>query len=243
MYRIGIDVGSTRTKYAVIGENGIINICYSEKTPVRQKEYFDRKVKEIYSEYGDCNIFSCGYGKANIPSMKQVNELKALAYGTYRICGEDAYVLDIGGQDTKLIVEQQGKLKEFFLNDKCAAGCGQFLANVLHMLEISFDSLDMEGLKEPEKKLSSVCAVFAQTEIVELIAEGIPERDIIWKVIWQILIQAKKLIGKAPCNEVVLSGGLSQIPGIGTMAESALGVKVAIPEHSVYLSAIGCALV
>ena len=243
MYRIGIDVGSTRTKYAVIGEKGIIDICYSEKTPVRQKEYFDRKVKEIYSKYGDCNIFSCGYGKANIPSVKQVNELKALALGTYSIYGEDAYVLDIGGQDTKLIVEQQGKLKEFFLNDKCAAGCGQFLTNVLNMLEISFDSLDMEGLKEPEKKLSSVCAVFAQTEIVEFISEGIPEWDIICKVIWQILIQAKKLIGKASCNEVVLSGGMSQIPEIGMMAESALGVKVAIPEHSAYLSAIGCALI
>lgn len=243
MYRIGIDVGSTRTKYAVIGENGIVDICYSEKTPVRQKEYFGRKAREIYSEYGDCDIFSCGYGKANISSIKQVNELKALALGTYSICREDAYVLDIGGQDTKLIVEKQGKLKEFFLNDKCAAGCGQFLANVLNMLEIPFDSLDMEGLKEPEKKLSSVCAVFAQTEIVGFLAEGVPERDIIGKVIWQILVQAKKLTGKAPCGEVVLSGGLSQIPGMGMMAESVLGVKVVIPEHSAYLSAIGCALI
>lgn len=243
MCRVGVDIGSTRTKYAVIREDGIIDICYSEKTPVRQKEYFVRKVKEICSEYGGCNICSCGYGKANIPSAKQVNELRALALGTYYICGGNAYVLDIGGQDTKLIVEQQGKLKEFFLNDKCAAGCGQFLTNVLKMLEISFDSLDMEGLKEPKKKLSSVCAVFAQTEIVGFIAEGIPERDIIWKVIWQILIQAKKLIGKAPCNEIILSGGLSQIPGIGKMAENAFGVKVVIPEYSVYLSAIGSALV
>lgn len=243
MYRIGIDVGSTRTKYAVIGEDGIIDICYSEKTPVRQKEYFDRKVREICGEYGDCNIISCGYGKANIPSIKQVNELRALAIGAYSICRKDTHVLDIGGQDTKLIVEQQGKLKEFFLNDKCAAGCGQFLTNVLNLIEMTFDSLDMEGLKEPEKKLSSVCAVFAQTEIVGLIAEGITERDIIWKVIWQILMQAKKLIGKTSCSEIVLSGGLSQIPGIGRMAESALGVKVAIPQHSAYLSAIGCALV
>ncbi|MCM1193019.1 MAG: acyl-CoA dehydratase activase [Butyrivibrio sp.] len=242
MYRIGIDVGSTRTKYAVVREDGTIDICYSEKTPVRQKEYFGRKVREICSEYGNCSIVSCGYGKANIPSVKQVNELRSLALGAYSICREDAYVLDIGGQDTKLIVEQQGKLREFFLNDKCAAGCGQFLANVLNLLEMDFDSLDMEGLREPEKKLSSVCAVFAQTEIVGLIAEGIPERDIIWGVIWQILVQAKKLTGKTACNKVVLSGGLSQIQGIGGMAESALGMKVAVPEHSAYLSAIGCAL-
>ncbi len=116
--------------------------------------------------------------------MKQVNELKSLALGTYRICGGDTYVLDIGGQDTKLIVEQQGKLKGFFLNDKCAAGWGQFLTNVLNRLEISFDSLNVEELKEPEKKLSSICAVFAQTEIVGLIAEGIPERERVLRYLW-----------------------------------------------------------
>lgn len=243
MYRIGIDIGSTRIKYVVIDEENIINLCYSEKTPVRQKEYFDRKVEELSSEYGDCSIFSCGYGKANIRSIKQVNELKALAIGTYSICKKDAYVLDIGGQDTKLIVEQEGKLKKFFLNDQCAAGCGQFLINILNLIEIPFDSLNIEGLKEPDKKLSSVCAVFAQTEIISLIAAGISERDIIWKVIWQILIQAKKLIEKVPCNEIILSGGLSQIPGIDMMAEKALEVKVIIPKYSVYLSAIGCALI
>ena len=242
MYRVGIDVGSTRTKYAVIGEDGAIESCYSEKTPVRQREYFDRKAGEMYSKYGDCNLFSCGYGKANIPSVKQVNELKALALGTYSICRRSACVLDIGGQDTKLIVEQQGKLKEFFLNDKCAAGCGQFLTNVLNLVEMAFDSLDMEGLGEPGKKLSSVCAVFAQTEIIDLIAEGMSECDIVWMVVWQILTQAKKLTGKAPCNEIILSGGLSQIPGIREMAEKALGVKVAVSEYSAYLSAIGCAL-
>jgi len=243
MYRIGIDVGSTRTKYAVIDEDGHILQFFAEKTPVRQREYFSNKVKELQSKYFENVIESCGYGKENVESLNQVNELLALARGVFQVYGDDAYVLDIGGQDTKLILEQQGRLKKFFVNNKCAAGCGQFLTNVLNMLEVSFDELDIREIEEPNSKLSSVCAVFAQTEIVGLVASGcLSEKEIILRVIWQILTQAKDLLSKVDCKEILLTGGMSQIPGIDRLAEKVFGIKVLIPEYSIYLSAIGCVL-
>ena len=151
-------------------------------------------------------------------------------------------MLDIGGQDTKLIRQEGGKLKAFFTNDRCAAGCGLFLTNVLRLLDMDFDALDLTGRSQPALRLSSVCAVFAQTEIVELIAAGADEREIVHAVIAQILTQARALLGKTDCKTLALSGGLTRIPGVASFAEAVLERPVIVPERGAYLSALGCAL-
>lgn len=239
MYRIGIDVGSTYTKYCVM-KDGFIEKTYSEKTPVRQKEYFEEKIKEIASLYPDVYVSSCGYGRNNVSGTKTHNELSALAKGCDFIVGKDCVVLDIGGQDTKLISQAEGQLKEFFVNDKCAAGSGMFLSATLNMLGISFCDLDLIDATETPDFLNSTCAVFAQSEIVEMIAENKNEKEIINAVIWQILLKAKSLLGKMVTDEIFLSGGLSGIKGITAFAQRALGVRVKSIDNGEYLSAIGC---
>lgn len=240
MCRIGIDVGSTYTKYCVL--DGGEQVFFTERTPVRQRAYFEDKLKALREQYGECAVVTCGYGRKNAAYDRTVTELTALARGAGALCPEADAVLDVGGQDTKLIRQEGGKLKAFFTNDRCAAGCGLFLGNVLRLLDMDFAALDLTGCAQPALRLSSVCAVFAQTEIVELIAAGTDEGQIVHAVIAQVLTQARALLGKSDCGTLALSGGLTRIPGIGPFAEAVLERPVLIPERGAYLSALGCAM-
>ncbi len=243
MRRLGIDVGSTYTKYCLLSERGRIEECFCEKTPVRQKEYFAGKLAALRQEKGDFSCVSCGYGKANAAvAARSMNELSALAAGVHFICPDRHTVLDIGGQDTKLIIQENGKLKEFFLNDRCAAGSGMFLKNTLNLLEMDFADIDLAGQRS-DLRLSSACAVFAQTEIVELVAANVPAQEIIKAVLCQILLQAKSLLGKVYVREdLLLTGGLTGIQGLDALAGEVLGLKCTVGPYGKYLSALGCAL-
>ncbi len=242
MSSIGIDIGSTYTKYCVL-DVGSIKLLSSERTPVRQREYFEKKTSELLAHYPGSNIVSCGYGRNNAGSGKTVSELVALAAGAGMVSPDHNVVLDIGGQDTKIIVCENGKLKEFFVNDKCAAGCGMFVVNTLNLLQMDFSDISLKGADHPDVKLSSTCAVFAQSEITELIADNCLPDDILKGVIWQILVQSKGLLGKVRTDKILFTGGLTRIPGIERYASSVFGMPVTIPEHSVYLSAIGSAII
>lgn len=239
MYRIGIDVGSTYTKYCVI-HNGEIESLFSEKTPIRQREYFESKIRELYLKYPDSVITSCGYGKKNVSDISNINELTALAQGSFYTTKKDGIILDVGGQDTKIVLQEQGKLKEFFINDKCAAGSGMFLANTLDMIGVKFEEVNLSMVDERSVNLLSTCAVFAQSEIVELIADNKTENDIIQAVIGQIFVKTKPLIAKVKVGDILLSGGLSQIPGIDEFASKFLGRKCESIVNGTYMAAIGC---
>lgn len=242
MSSIGIDIGSTYTKYCVL-DGSEIAMLSSEKTPVRQKEFFEKKTSELNSLYPGAPVVSCGYGKNNAGSGKTVSELVALAAGAGKIAPDHNVVLDIGGQDTKIIVCENGKLKEFFVNDKCAAGCGMFVANTINMLRTKFCDISLGDGMQPSVKLSSTCAVFAQTEITELIAGNAQPDEIMRAVIWQVLVQSRVLLGKVRADKILFTGGLTQIPGIERYASSVFGLPVTVPENSNYLSAIGAAII
>lgn len=241
MYFIGIDVGSTYTKYCVIDKSGQILRLFMEKTPIRQQEYFEQKRRLLAEEYPDNLLISCGYGRNNVMGHRAVNELTALAVGAQRQIPEIPLILDIGGQDTKVIRQKAGRLQDFFVNQKCAAGCGLFLKNTLDMLGMPFDEIHLGDGATSELRLSSVCAVFAQTEIVEAIAAGVSEKAILQAVLTQIFTQAKSLLEKLPGTSVALSGGLAGICGIQPFAQQILGRNIVVPRHAAYLSAIGCA--
>lgn len=242
MSSIGIDIGSTYTKYCVLDGCSIVMLD-SERTPVRQKEYFEKKTAELDLLYPGAPVVSCGYGKNNAGSGKTVSELVALAAGAGMVAPDHNVVLDIGGQDTKIIVCENGKLKEFFVNDKCAAGCGMFIANTTNLLQTKFCDISLGDAEQPSIKLSSTCAVFAQSEITELIADNAQPEEIMRAVIWQVLVQSKALLGKVRCDKLLFTGGLTLIPGIERYASSVFGVPVTVPEHSNFLSAIGAAII
>ena len=232
MYGIGIDVGSTFTKYCVMSDDFEVIECFTEKTPIKQNQYFEERIKSIKSKYED----------AVINSLKKINELTALAVGANYVRPDLNVILDIGGQDTKIVTQKNGKLTNFFVNDKCAAGSGQFLINALRQLGLLFEDIDLTCTYEKNITLSSTCAVFAQSEIVELIAANVEEKDIIRAVLTQIFTQAKFLIKKIQSNKILISGGLSQITGIDIYAQEVLGIECYSVNRGGYLASIGCAL-
>lgn len=188
-------------------------------------------------------MVSCGYGKKNVGGgIKSINELSALAKGSYHSIRQNGIILDIGGQDTKVISQVEGVLTEFFLNDKCAAGSGIFLSNTLDLLGMSFDKIDLMDSFAPKIKLNATCAVFAQSEIVELIAANKFEQEILCAVLWQIFVKARLLLTKVDNVPVFLSGGLCQIIGIEKLASAVLGRECFVIPNGSYLAAIGCAL-
>lgn len=244
MYSIGVDVGSTYTKYCIRNCKSGEMQFNAERTPVRQREYFEKKFAEIQAKYSPCTIVSCGYGKDNVVSVKKVNELTALAEGGACLFPDYEVILDIGGQDTKIIKQSAGKLVSFFVNDKCAAGSGMFLNNTLNLLEKEYRDIvavDKCSSEKNEIELSSVCAVFAQSEIVRLLADNVPEDMIIRACLRQILVQAKGLLDKVECEKILLSGGLSSVKGIAEAASEIYGLDVACGGR--YLSAVGCAMI
>ena len=242
MYRIGVDVGSTYTKYCVLDSDNNVLELYSEKTPVKQREYFKKKFDGFRLLYNDIRIVSCGYGRGNIGADYVINELTALAIGVYHLTNQSGVIVDIGGQDTKIITQERGKLREFFLNDKCAAGCGMFFENTLKMLQIGYEDVHVTGIEHLSTRLSSVCAVFAQSEIVQLIAENKTELECVQAVLWHIFVQAKNLVGKVKTERVFLTGGLTEIEGIFEFAENVWSVPVVHMKDAKYAAALGCAL-
>lgn len=240
MYRLGIDIGSTFTKYCLMQDNEIIRV-WAEKTPVLQKTYFEEILSMWKDKYPNIEVISCGYGRKNVDGMKQVNELSALAKGTYYLTGKDAVVLDIGGQDTKIIVQEKGRLKEFFINDNCAAGSGMFLMNTLGILGMTFE--DIHLAEDIDKiKLSSTCAVFAQSGIVELIVDNVSKDEIVTAVIKHILVKSKPLLNRIGTDRIILSGGLSNIEGIERIAEKVLNCRCEVINKGMYMAAEGCCL-
>lgn len=240
MYGIGIDIGSTYTKYCILGDDGQFALK-SEKTPIRQSAFFSEKQRSLEEAYPQSRAVSCGYGKQNYGAMRNVNELTALARGADYVGVGRGLILDIGGQDTKLVRQRQGRLEEFFVNEKCAAGSGLFLSNVLHLLDMPFETIDLTGRGKPCITLSSVCAVFAQSELVRCLADNVPAGEIVCAVIWQILKKAETLLAKTDGSELLLSGGLTAIKGFAQFAQLALNKTCSVSPYSRYLSAIGCA--
>ena len=243
MYRIGIDIGSTFTKYCIMNADGSVNRLFSEKTPVRQAEYFKEKLAALKTDFPKSKICTCGYGRNNISSDNNINELIALAQGCGHICPQINSVLDIGGQDTKLICQDKGRLTKFFVNDKCAAGSGMFLIDICSLLEMDIASVDLSAAVKPSVTLSSVCAVFARSEIVRLISENVSPEEIVKAAVWQILIKSKPLLGKTVSSGLLLSGGLSVIPGIAQFASLALEKECTVISEGQYLSAVGCSVI
>lgn len=241
MIKIGIDVGSTYTKFCIMDHKYKIISLFSEKTPINQIAYFEEKVERMREVYPGSSIVSCGYGRENIRYGKIVNELIALAKGAEFLMPKCNYILDIGGQDTKAIYQENGHIKKFFMNDVCAAGSGQFLLNVTNQLGLRIDEIMLIDF-EQKYRLSTTCAVFAQGEIVKMIADNVSEKDILSAVIMQIINQTKNLIGKLGGDNIYLTGGFVNIPGIEQLVGKTLGISCKAIDNGNYAAAIGCAL-
>jgi predicted CoA-substrate-specific enzyme activase len=183
-----------------------------------------------------------GYGRETIQGDKTVTEITCHARGAQFLAPQAGYVIDIGGQDYKIIKTDNGKVMSFQMNDKCAAGTGRFLEMVLNRLEISLSQMDGLLALGQAIKLNSTCVVFAESEIIGLLAQGVSREEILGGVVssmaTKISSQAARLGLTSPA---VLTGGFAASQGICQILSKALEIKVQPLSDGIYAGAIGAA--
>jgi len=250
MYFAGVDIGSTMTK--VVLTDAADNILSSVKGPTgpehRQlanevmKTALDRaKLKLDDISY----IVATGYGRVNVPfADEQITELSCHARGVFSIFPGVRTAIDIGGQDAKCMKIRNGKLVDFVMNDKCAAGTGRFLEVTASTLGIKLDDLGLLSLKSTKKiEISNVCTIFAQQEIVARLSEGEKIEDIIaglhYAIASRVAILARRLKVEL---DVVLTGGVAKNIGVVTAMKEILDREILVPDEPLLTGALGAAI-
>lgn len=241
---LGIDLGSREVKIAVMQNKQIIK-KFKVSTVKFYRDYcsYDGKVSVDLGKLGLTDIdkaVSTGYGKNNtdLNMFNSINELKAHVYGAIFQTDKDKFILlDIGGQDVKVVKVEKGIATDLDLNDKCAASCGRYLENMSNVLEISLDEMSEHHLNPVE--LNSTCAVFSESELIGKIAEGEPIEKLCAGVNYSMYKRLKPLLTKFTGKELVLSGGVAKNPAIGRYLEDDYDI-VTIVDDPQFNGAIGC---
>lgn len=243
MKYIGIDSGSTTTKGVVIVGDKIV------QTMLLPTSYNPRKtMNEMFLALkGDDEavVVTTGYGRELLEARnKAVTEITCHARGALFLAPDCGAVVDIGGQDSKVIeLDKPYGVKDFLMNDKCAAGTGRFMEVMMRIMHKDLDELDVfiEGAK-PEP-INSMCAVFAESEIIGLLAEGKERSRIAMGVVDSICKRTSNFAKRVRIgNKVFFSGGLAQSDVVRQTLEAHLGVPVVTHELAQYVGAIGAAL-
>ncbi len=250
MNYVGIDMGSTCTKVIVMDESQ--KIIFHKVMPTGWNCIETaQSILEMLEEQGiKREQFKCvatGYGRISVPYMdKAITEISCHGKGACYLFGEkDFTVIDIGGQDTKVIEIAGGAVKNFNMNDKCSAGTGKFLEIMAATLGLGLNDLcELSRESKNHIVISSMCTVFAESEVVSLIGRGTEKADIAYAVVESIVNKVHGQLGKiAPKNSVVrLTGGLCEAPYIIEAMSKKLDTEVRSDPMARYAGAIGAAL-
>jgi predicted CoA-substrate-specific enzyme activase len=192
---------------------------------------------------GEGEIMVTGYGKfsAQIAAVHKISEIEAHVRGAvYQTGLSDFTLLDIGGQDTKVVKVTGGQAQNFSMNDKCAAGSGRFLENMCRILDISLEELAWHSGEGPV--LNATCAIFAESELISKIIEGYTLPQLCAGVNCTLLLRASPMIKRHLTDKLVFVGGVAKSPALKTMLEREFGVEVIIPADPQFNGAMGCVL-
>ena len=250
MHFIGIDVGSTCAKAVALDESG--KLVFYKVLPTgwncnetAQGLLQDMAPKGIRQE--GARIVATGYGRVSIPfADKAVTEISCHGKGAAWLFKRDAFtVIDIGGQDTKIIEVKDGQVQNFIMNDKCSAGTGRFLDIMAGTLDVNLDALcELARHSKNHLSISSMCTVFAESEVISLIGRGTPKEDIAYGIVDSIASKVRGQMGKlgGTSGSFFLTGGLCEIPYIREILSEKVGLTVASAPLARYAGAIGAAL-
>ncbi len=246
MFFLGVDIGSLYTKLVVIDpENEIVHSDLF-RTMARNRQKRDEIINNIHSKYKIGYTCSTGYGRKLLKSADVIKtELYCASAGVTQIARIDKTIIDIGGEDIKLLTSNSnGKVIDFYMNSKCAAGTGAFITEVAERAEL--DVLEMSKLaanSKSDKELNSFCTVFAKTEIMKWIFDETSIEDLAKG----IYISIANRIQKIPANSslpVFLIGGVAFYhPYLKNIIEDRFNVKVTIPKNPQLINAFGAACI
>ena len=251
MKTIGVDIGSLATKVVLLDDNKLVDYRVDRSTYDFKRighNLFDDILEKNNLKSSDVYVMSTGYGRNSIDiADDRITEITAHARGTQYFFPEVHSVIDIGGQDSKAIVisKKTGKVIDFQMNDKCAAGTGRFLEVMARALEVPIEEIGTFALKSNDPAaISSTCTVFAESEVISLFARGASKEDIasgIHKSIARRVAGMAKRIGVAP--QLAFCGGVAKNNAVKKYLEVELGFDIVRPEHPQLTGAIGAALI
>jgi len=251
MYYAGVDIGAITAKAAILDDNrlvasAVIAAGYNRAEAARQVLALALQQAGLARE-DIVRLVATGYGRVQVPGAdRTVTEITCHARGAHWLCPDVRTVIDIGGQDSKgIAVNAAGKVVDFVMNDKCAAGTGRFLEVMAHALEEDLDRFGELSLSAPRQAtISSTCTVFAESEVVTHIAAGVPKPEIIAGIHEAIAARIASMVARIPVRDVVmLTGGVARNVGVARMLEEKLGRTVIVLPEAQITGAIGAALI
>lgn len=245
----GIDIGSMSTKAVIYNGAGFVKTISPTGWSPRQaaQETYSKLLDQ--SEYTPDQIdylVATGYGRVSIDfADRVVTEITCHARGAAYLLPGTNLVIDIGGQDSKVIkINDRGQVLDFAMNDKCAAGTGRFLQVIAAAIGVDVSDLASLSAGQRPVALTSMCTVFAESEVISLLTQGKTKGEIIAGLHQSI---ARRIAGMAQrmgnLNRITFTGGVARNDGVRASLEEQLGVPVRVPKNCQLAGAIGAALI
>lgn len=247
-YYTGIDIGSTASKVVVLDSQGIVDY-FVIPTGWNSKDT-SREIARRLAEKGmpvdeEMKVIATGYGRISVDyAQKVVTEITCHGRGGYAIIGEDCTIIDIGGQDTKVITVEKAVATNFLMNDKCAAGTGKFLEIMANRLNVDLQELYELASRGEPLAISSMCTVFAESEVISHIGSGERREDIAAGVVDSVVNRVAGLCSRHPVKgKLVLTGGLSECDYLIRRLAQKIGREIHADPMGRYAGALGAALI
>lgn len=250
MFVCGLDIGAATTKAVILNDDKIISYAVLP-TGQSVKRAVDKVIdealrKERLNISVFDSVFSTGYGRHSVNfADRAVSEIICHARGAHFLFPSVRTVIDIGGQDSKIIaLDGDGNVNNFVMNDKCAAGTGRFIEVMANVLEVSIEEIGKLSLLSLNPcSISSTCTVFAESEIVSLRAKGESRENLIAGLHKGIALRTVTMGHYIGFNkDVVFTGGVAKNVGVKKFLETIIGTQILVPEEPQIVGALGAAL-
>ena len=234
MIGIGIDIGSTAAKAAVVDGDGSVAWTCVQPTGFSSVDASER-LREALAAAGydvtgdDVRVVATGYGRVAVPyAHKVVTEITCHGAGAVRLFGDHGTVIDVGGQDTKVIQLKSGRVAKFAMNDKCAAGTGRFYEAMARSFEMTLPEFSNLSLTAKNViPITAQCTVFAESEVITLVGEGKPMDEIAAGIQMAVAKRCFVMSKKAGATDAItLTGGCAKNAGLKQAIEHVLKLKV-----------------
>jgi predicted CoA-substrate-specific enzyme activase len=245
MYYVGIDIGSTASKVVILDETSLVD-SFLVPTGWNGK-HTSKEIYRMLEEKGYTSDMKCvatGYGRVCVDyADRVVTEITCHGRGGYALSGQDGILVDVGGQDTKIIQTQDGQVKDFLMNDKCAAGTGKFIEVMATRLGADLDEMYELAQAGMPVAISSMCTVFAESEVIGHIGNGTSREDIAAGVIDSVATRVANLLTRyGNKTNLFLTGGLCDTPYFLEVFSGKVGQQVKSHPFGRYAGALGAAL-
>lgn len=245
MVSIGIDIGSTAAKSVVL-DGGEVVFTTVVPTGFNSVDAATRVAEELgFAGYPPKSgrVIATGYGRVSVPyAHRSVTEITCHGLGGASLFGPNTTIIDIGGQDTKAIRLAGGKVAKFVMNDKCSAGTGKFLEIMANRLGLTLTELCALAAKGAPTPITSMCTVFAESEVITLVGRGASREDIARGVIDSVIAKVVPLVSQVGGSDFALTGGLCDETYLIERLSAALGSPVRTCPLARYAGALGAAL-